>query len=89
MGRYALASLARGALTLMAVSFIVFMLSRLTGNPMDVLAPENLGADDEAALKAKWGLDKSLPQQYFASSATPFRVTSVRRSSIRRRRRPR
>lgn len=66
MGRYALASLARGALTLLAVSFIVFMLSRLTGNPMDVLAPENLGPEDEAALEAKWGLDKSLPQQYLS-----------------------
>lgn len=66
MAKYALTSLFRGALTLLLVSFVVFMLSRLTGNPLDVLAPENLAAEDEAALAAKWGLDQPLPQQYLS-----------------------
>jgi len=66
MARYALLSLLRGMLTLVAVSIAVFSLSRLTGDPRDVLAPENLGAEDEAALTAKWGLDKSLMEQYLS-----------------------
>lgn len=66
MARYAVVNLFRGLLTLLAVSFIVFMLARLTGDPLDVLAPVDMGPEDEAALAAKWGLDGPLPEQYAA-----------------------
>lgn len=64
MIRYTAVSLARGLLTLLLVSVVVFGLSRLTGDPMDVLAPDNLSAVDRAAIEARWGLDRSVPEQY-------------------------
>ena len=66
MARYALISLARGILTLLAVSVIVFWLARLTGDPLDVLAPEDMGPEDQAALVARWGLEGSYVEQYFS-----------------------
>ncbi len=66
MARYIAISVVRGLLTLFAVSVLVFFLARLTGDPLDVLAPVDMSREDEEALRAKWGLDKSLPQQYFA-----------------------
>lgn len=65
MARYTLINVFRGILTLLAVSVIVFMLARITGDPLDVLAPIDMGAEDQAALAARWGLDKPLPEQYF------------------------
>ena len=66
MARYIAISVVRGLLTLFAVSVLVFFLARLTGDPLDVLAPVDMSREDEEALRAKWGLDQSLPQQYFA-----------------------
>jgi peptide/nickel transport system permease protein len=48
------------------VSILVFSLARLTGDPLDVLAPVDMSREDEEALRAKWGLDQPLPQQYTA-----------------------
>lgn len=64
MARYALVNGIRGILTILAVSFIVFSLARLTGSPLDVLAPVDMGEEDRAALAAKWGLDRPLLEQY-------------------------
>jgi peptide/nickel transport system permease protein len=64
MARYIVINTIRGLLTLLAVSIIVFALARLTGNPLDVLAPVDMGPEDQAALAAKWGLDEPLAQQY-------------------------
>ena len=66
MGRYVAFNLIRGALTLLAISVIVFFLARLTGDPIDVLGPENMAPADEAALRAKWGLNGSLGEQYWS-----------------------
>ncbi len=66
MARYILINTVRGLLTLFAVSILVFFLARLTGDPLDVLAPVDMSREDEEALRAKWGLDQPLPQQYIA-----------------------
>ncbi|MDP9145547.1 MAG: ABC transporter permease [Actinomycetota bacterium] len=66
MARYILINAVRGLLTLFAVSILVFSLARLTGDPLDVLAPVDMSREDEEALRAKWGLDQPLPQQYAA-----------------------
>lgn len=65
MKRYAVASAIRGVLTLLVVSIIVFSLSRLTGDPMDVLAPDNLAPADREAIEQRWGLDQPVIVQYF------------------------
>ncbi len=72
MARYILINTARGLLTLLAVSILVFSLARLTGDPMDVLAPVDISREDEAALREKWGLDKPVPQQYFSFLGNAF-----------------
>lgn len=64
MARYVIINSIRGLLTLFAVSLIVFFLARLTGDPLDVLAPVDMSREDEAALREQWGLDEPLPQQY-------------------------
>lgn len=66
MARYILINAVRGLLTLFAVSVLVFFLARLTGDPLDVLAPVDMSREDQEALRAQWGLDRSLPEQYIA-----------------------
>jgi len=66
MARYIVINAVRGLLTLFAVSVLVFFLARLTGDPLDVLAPVDMSREDEEALRAQWGLDRTLPEQYFA-----------------------
>jgi peptide/nickel transport system permease protein len=56
--------LAQSILVLFAVSIIVFGLARLSGNPLDVLLPEDAGPEDVARMEAKWGLDRPLHLQY-------------------------
>ena len=66
MARYIVINAVRGLLTLFAVSVLVFFLARLTGDPLDVLAPVDMSREDEEALRAQWGLDRTLPEQYMA-----------------------
>jgi peptide/nickel transport system permease protein len=65
MGRYTLIRLARGVLTLLVVSLVVFFLARLSGDPTDTLTPDDLPPADRQAILEKWGLDKPLPDQYW------------------------
>lgn len=44
---------------------IVFALLHLSGDPADALIPPGSAPEDVAALRAKFGLDRSLPAQYF------------------------
>lgn len=64
MARYVLISAVRGLLTLIAVSILVFSLARLTGDPLDVLAPVDMSREDQEALRDQWGLNDPLPVQY-------------------------
>ena len=64
MARYILINSGRGLLTIWLVTLIVFSLARLTGDPMDVLAPVGMTQEDQQALRAQWGLDKPIPEQY-------------------------
>lgn len=64
MERYITIRLAHSILVLFAVSIIVFGLARLSGNPLDVLLPEDAGPEDVARMKEKWGLERPLHTQY-------------------------
>ena len=66
MMRYITAGVIRAVFTILAVSVIVFLLARITGDPFDVIAPIDMSRADEAALRSKWGLDESVVQQYFS-----------------------
>jgi peptide/nickel transport system permease protein len=64
VARYILINGFRGILTILLVSLVVFSLARLTGDPMDVLAPVDMSQEDQEALRKQWGLDKPLVEQY-------------------------
>lgn len=57
--------LLRMAITLWAIASVVFLATRLTGNPIDFLMPEGLDAVSRREMIAYWGLDRSVAEQYW------------------------
>ena len=64
MIRMVLGRLAEAAAALLLMSFVIFCLSRVTGDPVALLLSDNATADDRAALIAELGLDRSFMGQY-------------------------
>ena len=69
--RFVAERLVQALLTMVLLSLIVFGLARLTGDPVNLMAPMEATPEDIANLRASLGLDKSLPVQYwhFATNA--------------------
>jgi peptide/nickel transport system permease protein len=65
MRRYALRRILLGILTIIVVSMIIFVASRLSGDVTYLLLPEDATKEEVAGLRAKLGLDKPLPLQYY------------------------
>lgn len=64
MPRFLLIRAAQALFTLWVVVTLVFLLIHATGDPIAVLAPEQMSAHSRAILRAALGLDRSLPVQY-------------------------
>lgn len=65
MASYVLRRLAAAALTFLAVSVLVFLMSHLTpGDPATIMLGENASAADVARLRHELGLDRPLAAQY-------------------------
>jgi peptide/nickel transport system permease protein len=64
MQRYIVRRVLQGLLTLFLVSIIVFILGRLTGDPVALLLSEFSTFEDQQRLTHQLGLDKPLPEQY-------------------------
>lgn len=64
MQRYIARRLLQGLVTLFLVSIIVFILGRLTGDPVALLLSEFSTFEDKARLTHQLGLDKPLVEQY-------------------------
>jgi peptide/nickel transport system permease protein len=64
MARYLIGRLAQTVLSMLVVISIVFMLTRLSGNPVFLLLDVNASARDQEILTRHLGLDKPLPVQY-------------------------
>ena len=60
MQRFILMRLWYAILAMVATSIIIFALTRLSGNPLDVLLPEEAEPEDYERVKKVWGLDKPL-----------------------------
>ncbi len=60
-------------IVLFAVSVVIFGLTRITGNPLDVLLPEEASPEDFERVKQTWGLDKPLHVQYLTFLGNAFR----------------
>jgi len=61
-----------GLATIWVVTLVVFALLRLTGNPVDFLAPPDMPWADRAYLRAAYGLDEPLWKQYFLFNKSIF-----------------
>jgi peptide/nickel transport system permease protein len=64
MRRYILRRLLQGVLLLVLVASFVFFLGRLTGNPVDLMLPEDASNEDRAALIETLGLEGPLHEQF-------------------------
>lgn len=65
MQRFIIIRFGQAIIALVAVSVIVFGLARITGSPLDTLVSFEASPADREIIAAYWGLDKSLPEQYF------------------------
>ncbi len=64
MRRYILARMLQLVITLFVVSLIVFFMVRLKGDPISVMAPPTFNEEQIAQMRATWGFDKPLWEQY-------------------------
>jgi len=64
MGGFIARRLLQGLVLLVLVATVVFFLGRLTGNPVDLMLPEDATGEDRARLIRALGLDGSLLRQY-------------------------
>ncbi len=66
MQRYIILRIGQAIIAVVVVSIIVFLLSHVSGDPVSVMLPMGEAtSEDIAALRAKWGLDKPLHEQYW------------------------
>ena len=64
MERYIVRRLIQTVIVLLIISMMVFMMGRLTGNPVALLLTEYSTEEDKIRLTKQLGLDRPLPQQY-------------------------
>jgi peptide/nickel transport system permease protein len=65
MQRYIAQRLLQAVIVLLLVATIVFFLGRLTGNPVDLMLPEDATQEDRQALITTLGLDRPLYEQFY------------------------
>src|SRR3990170_8418310 len=63
MGIYVVRRLLQTAVTLLLLGFAVFLLARITGDPVTILLPLDAPAEAIAEVRRTLGLDKPLPVQ--------------------------
>lgn len=64
MQRYLLQRVLQGVGTLLVISLIVFLLARLSGDPLNIMLSEEASKEDYAIAAKHWGLDRPLTEQY-------------------------
>jgi len=62
--RYLAQRILQGAVTLLVISLIIFLLARLSGDPLQIMLSEEATKEDYAIAAQHWGLDRPLTQQY-------------------------
>lgn len=65
MSRYILGRLVQSLVSMFVVSIVVFALVRLSGDPIQIMAPPEASEADIAVLRAYLGLDRPWPVQYW------------------------
>ncbi|MBI4295040.1 MAG: ABC transporter permease, partial [Chloroflexi bacterium] len=71
MQRYIMKRLGQAAVTIVLISVVIFILARLSGNPLDLLLPPEATREDREAMSNALGLNKPIITQYgiFAKNA--------------------
>ncbi len=64
MRRYVMIRIVRGFVTLVVATIVIFLLARITGNPLDVMLPDTASPEDHQFMLKHLGLDRPLPEQY-------------------------
>ncbi len=64
MGRFILAKLWQGVFVVLAVVVVVFILTRMIGDPVRVMLPLEATAEQRAAFEAQLGLDRPIGVQF-------------------------
>ena len=64
MQRFIMVRLFHAAIALLAISLIIFLLIRISGDPMDTLLDVDATEEDYARVRAHWGLDKPFPNKH-------------------------
>lgn len=64
MGRFALRRLGHGVVVVFLVTVVVFVATRVVGDPAKTLLPLETSAEQRALYKHQLGLDKSIPDQF-------------------------
>jgi peptide/nickel transport system permease protein len=64
MGRYLLTRVAQAIVVVLGVTIVVFVVTRLIGDPVKVMLPLEATAENRAALEAQLGLDRPIVVQF-------------------------
>lgn len=74
MGRFLLKRVVQGAIVVLGVTVIVFVVTRLIGDPVKVMLPLEATAEQRAAFAAQLGFDRPIWEQFvdFIGSAVTF-----------------
>lgn len=64
MQRFIIRRVAQGLLAIFVISIVVFALARISGDPLNVLLPEEATEQQIERTKIEWGLDKPVHVQY-------------------------
>jgi peptide/nickel transport system permease protein len=64
MGRYILRRIGHGAVVILGVTVIVFLVTRLVGDPVKVMLPLEATIEQRAAFEKQLGLDRPIPVQF-------------------------
>src|SRR5262245_28791555 len=64
MQRYVLSRIFQSLLTLLVLSLLIFIVCRLTGDPVLLMLPDDARHEDVVQLRTALGLERSLPVQY-------------------------
>ncbi|MBW2437427.1 MAG: ABC transporter permease [Deltaproteobacteria bacterium] len=64
MGRYILKRLWHGVIVIFGVTVIVFVVTRMVGDPVKVMLPLEATLEQRAAFEKRLGLDRPIPIQF-------------------------
>jgi peptide/nickel transport system permease protein len=73
MHKYIVRRFFQSLLALLALSMLVFLMSRMTGDPTMLMLPDDATREDMARLRHALGLDKPLPVQYWVFLSNAIR----------------